>query len=114
MILGATLLTDRKSRRVLDRARNPKSVTAHAVARFVQDTLAIDRKAVGLQLGDAPIEFRAPEPDEARADIRALCQKAKRIFRGRNCFILHARPWFIFYRDDTVVSVMHEQSTRKL
>lgn len=103
MILGATLLTDRKSRRVLDRARNPRSVSAHAVTRYFQDFM----DAAGAP--DAVFD-----PDVVRAEIRVLCQKAKRIFKGRNCFILHVRPWLIFYRDDTVVSVMHEQSKRKL
>lgn len=102
MIAGASPLTDRKHRRVLDRARNPEAVSAHAVARYVQDTL--ERK----------IHDVALDPEDARAEIRRHCQKAKRIFRGRDCFILQSKPWFLFYRDGTIVSVMHEQSKRKI
>lgn len=100
MIRHARLLVDRRGRRVLDRARNPDNITAHAVTRYIQDVIARNPQAIA-------------DPDAARDQIRLLCRQAKRIFRGKDSHLLQSPPWIIFYRDGTVVSVMHEQSQRR-
>lgn len=98
-IARSMLLTGRRARRILDRARNPRVIAAHAVERFVEDA-----GSEGLNVQTF---------DDALAALRRVCQKAQQIYRGRNCYVLQAAPWWIFYRDDTVVTVMHDRAARR-
>ena len=95
------LLNTRAARRILDRARNPAEITLHAAKRFIDDAPKFG------------IEIQHRDLDAARHRIHAICQKAKQIYRGNNCFILSSPPWFVFYRDDAVITVMHANSDRR-
>lgn len=99
---GARLLTTRSARRVLDKARNPAGITHRAVKRFIEDAAK-----AGLQI-DAGDLFTA------RQKIIEVCQKAQKIYRGKNSYILFSSPWWIFYRDGVVVTVMHDNANRRL
>lgn len=97
----------RRARRALDRARNPEIISRHAIDRFVAEVHHDEpRSAILFGAGAKLI-------DAARAEIRALCAKARRIHRGKDSVIIDSPPWFIFYRDRTVITVMHKDSPRK-
>lgn len=106
-ITRAQPLNGRNARYVLDRARNPKDITLHAARRFVQDSERIYQPHV-----IDPYPSITPN-HWAMLEIRLLCLRAKKIYRGKNTYILHSPPWWIFYRDDSVVTVMHDQSQRR-
>lgn len=99
--------TNRRARRTLDQARNPEYVSQHAVDRFVAELHNEPERQARV--------FGANEKiiDAARTEIRALCAGARRIHRGRDSLILESPPWFIFYRDRAVITVMHKDSPRK-
>ena len=94
-------MNTRRDRRELDRARNPRLVAHHACERFIED-------CESLKIGGAPIT-----PAAAEQRIRLICQKAGEIRAGRNSRVLVAGDWFIFYRDETVITVMHKDSKRR-
>ena len=97
----------RKARNALDRARNPEYISQHAVDRFVAELSH-----------DAALQERVCRTDGkmidiARAEIRVLCAAAQRIYRNKNAIIIESPPWFIFYRERAVITVMHKDSPRK-
>lgn len=94
-------LNGRKGRRILARARNPAEITLHAARRFHDDAVKFGVLVAG---DDVFSSTRA---------IRELCLHAKKIYRGKNSYILRSPPWFLFYRDGAVVTVLHEQSQRR-
>jgi len=98
---GVALRT-RRARRLLDRARNPVSITKHAAERLLEDWPKSGEGAIKQDLATA------------RYHIRQLCLSATRIRRGHNCRILESGDWFIFFRDNTVVTVMHNNSQRRV
>lgn len=98
---------NRRARRALDQARNPKLITYHAIQRFLQELhYDVERRAKVFASPDRVI-------DSAREELRELCAAAQRIHRGRNSYILDSPPWFLFYRDQSVITVMHRESPRK-
>jgi hypothetical protein len=97
----------RRARRSLDQARNPKLITHHAIQRFLQELHHdAERRARVFASPDRVV-------DTAREELRALCAAARRLHRGRNSLILESPPWFLFYRDQSVITVMHRESPRK-
>lgn len=109
-ITRAQPLNGRNARFILDRARNPKEITLHAARRFIQDATRVDPGyGTDFVVIDPPIS----PVRRATIEIKLLCRRAKKIYRGKNTFILHSPPWWIFYRDDSVVTVMHDQSQRR-
>lgn len=94
-------LDSRSARRVLDHARNPAEITLHAARRYREEAL---KHGVPLNSDDLFSAQRA---------IRDLCLHARKIYRGKNTYILRSPPWFLFYRDGAVVTVLHEQSQRR-
>ena len=97
----------RKARHTLDRARNPEYISQHAVDRFVAEwSLDAERHARVCRMDGKVIDI-------ARAEIRALCAAARRISRNKDSIIIESPPWFIFYRDRAVITVMHKDSPRK-
>lgn len=97
----------RKARHTLDCARNPEYIAQHAVDRFVAEwSLDTERHARVCRMQGKVIDI-------ARAEIRALCAAAKRIHRGKDAIVIESPPWFIFYRDRAVITVMHKDSPRK-
>lgn len=94
-------LGGRSGRRILDRARNPAEITLHAARRYREEAL---KHGVPLNSDDLFTAQRA---------IRDLCLHARKIYRGKNTYILRSPPWFLFYRDGAVVTVLHEQSQRR-
>lgn len=98
--VNARTFTGRRARRALDRARNPEAVSAHACLRLMEDAHKDPTLGPVLDLRTA---------DEC---IRRLCRHAKKIYRGRDTLIINAPPWFLFYRDRTVVTVLHHAATR--
>lgn len=107
-ITNARPAKGRKARRALDRARNPEYISRHAVNRFVFDLQHDAERRARVFDGAEKVV------DAARAEIRALCAAAKRIHRNKDSVILDSPPWFLFYRDRAVVTVMHKDSPRKL
>ena len=105
-LTNARPMRSRKARRTLDRARNPEYISQHAVDRFVAD-LHHDTSRQERVFG------AAEKIIDARAEIRALCAAARRIHRGKDSIIIESPPWFIFYRDRAVITVMHKDSPRK-
>lgn len=97
---GAQPLTGRRARHILDRARNPV-VSLHAARRFIEDAAQLD------------IERAGDDVFSAMRHIEELCRRARKLYRGKNSFILQSPPWWIFYRDGLIVTVMHHQSNRK-
>lgn len=91
----------RSARRVLDHARNPAEITLHAARRYREEAL---KHGVPLNSDDIFSAQRA---------VRELCLHAKKIYRGKNSYILRSPPWFLFYRDGAVVTVLHERSQRR-
>lgn len=106
-ITNARPAKGRKARRTLDRARNPEYIAQHAVDRFVAE-LSNDTARHARVCG-----MDGKMIDIARAEIRALCAAATRIHRGKDAIIVESPPWFIFYRDRAVITVMHKDSPRK-
>ncbi len=106
-ITRARPATGRRARRAFDQARNPKLITHHAIQRFLEELRhdAERRERV----------FATPDRvvDAAREELRALCAAARRLHRGRDSLILESPPWFLFYRDQSVITVMHKESPRK-
>lgn len=94
-------LDSRSARRILDRARNPSEITLHAARRFREDAIRFGVVTNGDDLFTA------------QRAVRELCLHATKIYRGKNSYILRSPPWFLFYRDGAVVTVMHEQSQRR-
>ena len=90
-----------RGRRALDRARNPEKVSYHAIQRFIEDA-ALDHS---IDIGNDTVS--------AERHIRTLCARATKIRRGRTTMIVSSPPWFIFYRDRTVVTVMHKDAQRR-
>ncbi len=93
-------INTRRGRRLLDRARNPALVSHHACERFVEDSVDLKLNACAT-------------PAAAEQLIRLICGKATGIRDGRNSKILTSGDWFIFYRDGTIVTVMHKDSKRR-
>ena len=112
-------LNGRSGRRILDRARNPAEITLHAARRFREDVIkfgmaATSEAAIGTSLSCGPrLDPIGDDLFTAQRAIRDLCLHAKKIYRGKNSYILRAPPWYLFYRDGAVVTVMHEQSQRR-
>ncbi len=94
-------LRTRKARRILDRARNVAEVTLHAARRFREDAIKFG------------VQTNGDDLLTAQRAVRELCLHAQKIYRGKNSYILRSPPWFLFYRDGAVVTVMHEQSQRR-
>ena len=94
-------MNTRRARHELDVARNPREVSRHACERFIEDCKLDPLGLVGCDL------------HAAERHIRHLCAHASRIRRIRSCRILTSGDWFIFYRDGTVVTVMHKDSGRR-
>jgi len=99
-LASARRANTRRARRMLARAHNPQTVARHAVHRFLHDAP---------QASDQQPE--TTEQTEQR--IRALCAKAKKIYQGRDSIIIESPPWFIFYRDRTVITMMHKDAKRR-
>ena len=97
----------RKARHTLDCARNPEYISQHAVDRFVID---LHKDAA---LHERVFRTDGKMIDIARTEIRALCAAAQRIYRNKNSIIIESPPWFIFYRERAVITVMHKDSPRK-
>ena len=93
-------MNTRRDRRELDRARNPRLVAHHACERFIEDSVALKLGGPGT-------------PAAAEQCIRLICQKASEIRACRDCRVLISGDWFIFYRDETVITVMHKDSKRR-
>jgi len=91
----------RRARHVLDCARNPRVVSLHAARRFIEDAM---QQGVALSGDDVFSAIR---------QIEDLCRRARKLYRGKNSYILHSPPWWVFYRDGTVVTVLHANSQRK-
>lgn len=98
---GAQPLTGRRARHILDRARNPRVVSLHAARRFIEDAA---QQGVA-RAGD--------DVFSAMRQVEELCRRARKLYRGKNSYIIHSPPWWIFYRDDTIVTVLHADSQRK-
>ena len=94
-------INGRSGRRILDRARNPAEITLHAARRFRDDAIKFG------------VATNSDDLFTAQRAIRDLCLHAKKIYRGKNSYILRSPPWYLFYRDGAVVTVMHEQSQRR-
>lgn len=97
----------RRARRMLDQARNPSVISHHAIQRFLQELHHDDERRNRV--------FASPDRviDTAREELRALCAAARRLHRGRDSLIIESPPWFLFYRDHAVITVMHRDSPRK-
>lgn len=93
-------MNTRRDRRELDRARNPRLVAHHACERFIEDCETLKIGGPGT-------------PAAAEQMIRLICQKATGIRAGRNSRVLISGDWFVFYRDGTVITVMHKDSKRR-
>lgn len=106
-LTNARTAKGRKARHTLDCARNPEYISQHAIDRFVIDL----PKDPALQ--ERVCRADGKMIDVARAEIRALCAAARRIYRNKDATIIESPPWFIFYRDRAVITVMHKDSPRK-
>jgi hypothetical protein len=106
-ITNARPAQGRRARRALDQARNPKTISYHAIQRFLEELHHDTERRERV--------FATPDRvvDAAREELRALCAAARRLHRGRNSMIIDSPPWFLFYRDHAVVTVMHRDSPRK-
>lgn len=105
-LLHAHALRGRRARHTLDAARNPRVVSRHAIDRWAGD-------CVDLGLEDRALWVSPDLYQRGENAVREFCRRATDIYRGRNCYVLKAAPWWIFYRDGTVVTVLHDKSQRK-